>query len=62
MHPVQHDLRRPVPPRRHVARHLVLRRPRQTEVENAQLAVFVHRNVGRLQILKRNERGILSFA
>ena len=45
VHPVQHDLGRPVPPRRHVARHLVLGRARQTEVEDAQLAVFVHRNV-----------------
>lgn len=73
VHPVQHDLRRPVPPSEtqiyifdkrvspqvrsfpspggHVSRHLVLRGPGQPEVEDLQLTVFVHSNVGGLQIL-----------
>ena len=51
VHPVQHDLRRAVPPRRHVASHLVLGRAREAKVEDAQLAVLVHRDVGGLQIL-----------
>ena len=55
VHPVQHDLRRPVPPRRHVPSHLVLGRAGEAEVEDAQLAVLVHRDVRRLQILKQNE-------
>ena len=53
MHPVEHDLRRPVPPRRHVARHLVLRGPGETKVEDAELALLVDGDVGRLQVLRK---------
>ena len=56
VHPIEHDLGCAVPARGHVARHLVLGGPRQTEVENLQLAVFVHGDVGRLQILKGENR------
>lgn len=48
VHPVEHDLRRPVPPGRHVTGHFVLRRSGQTKVENFKLAIFVDGNVGRL--------------
>ena len=33
-HPVEHDLRRPVPPRGHVAGHLIIRLSCQTKVQN----------------------------
>jgi hypothetical protein len=52
VHPVEHDLWRPVPPGRDVARHLILAGPGEAKVEDAQLAVLVHSDVGRFQVLK----------
>ena len=50
MHPVEHDLRGPVPPGGHVARHLILSGPRQPEVEDLQLTVLIHSNVRGLEV------------
>ena len=53
VHPVEHDLRGPVPSGRNVPRHLVLCRPSQSEVQDLQLTVLIDSNVGGLQIPER---------
>ena len=50
MHPVEHNLGGSVPPGGHIARHLILSGPRQPEVEDLQLAILVHSDVGGLQV------------
>jgi len=50
VHPVEHDLGRPVPSRGHVPGHLALSGTRQAKVQDAQLAVLVHRDVRGLQV------------
>ena len=56
MHPVEHDLRGPVPPGGHVARHLILSGPRQPEVEDLQLTVLIHSNVRGLEVPAKRSR------
>ena len=56
MHPVEHNLGRPIPPGGNVARHLVLGGPRQPEVEDLQLAILVHSDIRGLEVpAKRKE-------
>lgn len=57
VHPVEHNFGRPVPAGRDVAGHLVLGRAGQPKVQYFQLAVLVHGNVGRFQILRRDREG-----
>lgn len=51
VHPVEHDFGRPIPTGRHIAGHLRFGGSRQTEIEDLQFAVLVHRNVRGFQVL-----------
>ena len=51
LHPVEHDLRGPVPPGSHVACHLISRCPSQSKVKDAKLTTLVHCNVASLEVL-----------
>ena len=48
--PCEHDLRRPVVPRRYITSHLWVLYTGKTEVADLQVAVFVYKDVARLQV------------
>lgn len=48
--PCEHDLGRPVIPRRDVARHLRVLDPREAKVANLQVAVLVDQDIARFEV------------
>lgn len=55
VHPIKHNFGGSVPPGGNVASHFGFCWPRQAEIQNFQFAVFVDGNIGRFQILIKEE-------
>jgi len=59
--PCKHDFRCSVVSCRHVASHLWVLNPSQSEVANLEIAVFVDQNIGGLQITVNDASGVNVF-